>query len=90
MWSGHSSPLPLTFLCPRKVREGHFEKADWERAALKGSSVEGHDFSRAVKPLKSSRASAPAVATLCFAYMQVPHRNSAWRNAQPSWVPQDQ
>jgi len=82
MWSGHSCPLPLTYA--REKLGKAFEKADWERAALKGSFVEGHDFSRAVKPLKTSRASAPAVATLCFAHMRVPHRNSAWENAWPS------
>jgi len=40
------------------------------RARLgKGTTWEGHDFSRAVNPLTTSRASAPAVATVYFAYI---------------------
>ena len=67
MWSGHSCPLPLTYA--REKLGKAFEKADWERAALKGSFVEGHDFSRAVKPPKTSRASGlrsrPCVSRTC-------------------------
>ena len=66
--AGESDGWPiLNFAFSAKSRVGCWRPIRY--ATGKAATWEGHDFSRAVNPPKTSRAPAPAVATVYFAYI---------------------